>query len=66
MINDARDNVIRMTFFNEPKIEYHNNSRGIPIYYVYVCVGIIEWRTYDGANKALLITILYYNNIHII
>lgn len=28
MINDAHDNVIRTISFNEPKIEYYNNSRG--------------------------------------
>jgi len=32
MINDAHDNVIRMIFFNEPKIEYYNNSYGTYTY----------------------------------
>lgn len=36
MINDAHDNVIQMIFFNEPKIEYYNNSCGTHnIIYVY-------------------------------
>jgi len=43
MINDAHDNVIQMIFFNEPKIEYYNNSYGTHnnILYVYT-----EYRYY--------------------
>lgn len=35
MINDAHDNVIQMIFFNEPKIEYYNNSCGTYNIYIY-------------------------------
>jgi len=50
MINDAHDNVIRMIFFNEPKIEYYNNIIAAR-WYLYV-QGIIERCM---GNKALLI-----------